>query len=115
MIEWGAAPSMSTRGRMCATLQAASEPLTRPEAAVEQEQRLLRQLGNVERATAAEAVFLPEHREIVDGIKQAALKTVVGHDESQVDLAMVEAVRPAYAPILHEMHLDSRVTEAILA
>src|SRR5882672_6337118 len=82
------------------------EPLARAERPVEQKQRLVGQLRDVERATAAQRMLPRHHRHTMRGKERLAPETIVRDDQGQVDIAALEAIRQPQTAVFDKMHLD---------
>jgi len=50
----------------------------------------------------------------VDRVKQLVLKTIVGHDKSQMDIAMFKTCRQTQSAIFDKMYLDTGITGLVL-
>src|SRR4051794_29439644 len=48
-------------------------------------------------------------------IKEPALKTIVGHHHSQMNIAMLKAAGQTQSSVFHKMYLDPRVAGLVLA
>jgi hypothetical protein len=92
------------------------QPLTAHERPVEHQQWLLRQLGDIHRATATEPVVPRRHPNGIDGEQGPLPKGLIDDNrQHQLNVAIAEPGRQAIATVFHEMDLDAWVTLPVRA